>query len=124
MLALAEDASNPEHLVEAHLALGIIAIYRGDFIASRSHLEQGIALSHAHGQPLQTFHYSVHSQVFVLSYLAPPLWLLGYVDQALQRSQEGLTFAQSLSIPMTLAQAQGMHALLYQVRRDIALTQE
>jgi predicted ATPase len=124
MLALAEDDGNPEHLVEAHLALGVIAIYLGDFIASRLHLEQGIALYHVHGQPLQTFHYMGHSRVFCLSYLARTLWLLGYAEQALQRSQEGLTLAQRLSIPMTVAQAQGMHALLYQVRRDIALTQE
>jgi len=124
MLALAEDNGNPEHLVEAHLALGVIAIYRGDFIASRLHLEQSIALYHAHGQPLQTFHYMGHSWVFCLSYLARTLWLLGYAEQALQRSQEGLTLAQRLSIPMTMAQAQGMHTLLYQVRREIELTQE
>jgi predicted ATPase len=124
MLALAEDDGNPDHLVEAHLALGIIAIYRGDFSASRRHLEQGIALHDAHGQPLQTFHYTGHSRAWCLSYVARTLWLLGYPGQALQRSQEGVTLAQRLAIPMTLAQAQGMHALLYQVRRDIALTQE
>jgi len=58
------------------------------------------------------------------SYLSRTLWLLGYPDQALRRSQEGLALAQTLSMPMSLAQAQGMHALLYQVRREMALAQD
>lgn len=58
------------------------------------------------------------------SYLGRTLWFLGYPDQALQRSQEGLSLAHTLAMPMTLAQTQGMHTLLYQVRGEVELTQE
>ncbi len=124
MLALAEGDQNPEYLLEAHAALGTAAIFLGDFTLSRFHLEQGLAIDHAHDQPLQTFQYSEHSRPACLSHLARTLWLLGYADQALQRSQEGLAQAQTLSIPMSLARVQVMHAILYQVRRDIGQAHE
>jgi tetratricopeptide (TPR) repeat protein len=46
------------------------------------------------------------------------LWLLGYPEQSLRRSQEALALAQGLSHPFSLAFALAFAAFLHQLRRD------
>jgi predicted ATPase len=70
---------------------------------ARKHLEQAIAL-----YDLQQFrsHALVYGQdpgVHSLSYATLTLWLLGYPDQARQRSLEALALAQELSHPFSVA---------------------
>jgi predicted ATPase len=50
--------------------------------------------------------------------VAQTLWLLGYPDQALKRSQEALTLAQGLSHPYSLAYALNFAGNLYQFRQE------
>jgi hypothetical protein len=50
--------------------------------------------------------------------------LLGYPDQALQRSQEALTLARELAHPFSLAYALFFAAVLHQLRREWHLAQE
>jgi predicted ATPase len=52
------------------------------------------------------------------------LWLLGYPDQALQRSQEGMTLAHESSHPFSLGSALGFTAELHQFRREWRLARE
>ena len=52
------------------------------------------------------------------------LWHLGYPDQALQKSEAARTLAQELSHPFSLAAARVFAAMLHQLRRERALTQE
>ncbi len=59
-----------------------------------------------------------------LSYMALALWVRGYPDQALQRSQEALTLAQELSHPQSLVYALFYAALLYQYYREGRATQK
>ena len=57
--------------------------------------------------------------------LAPwSLWLLGYPDQALKRSQEALLAAQKTSHPLSLAYAHVMAAGFHQLRREERQVQE
>ena len=51
------------------------------------------------------------------SYLARTLWFMGHANDAMAQSLEGVKLARSLVLPMTIAQAMGMHTLLLQVRR-------
>ena len=59
-----------------------------------------------------------------LSGAALVLWLLGYPDQALKRSQEALTLAQELSHPFSLAFALSIAAQLHQRRGERQAAQE
>jgi len=52
------------------------------------------------------------------------LWLLGYPEQALQRSEAALTLARALSHPPSLAGALAFAAMLHQGRRERQLVQE
>jgi hypothetical protein len=62
--------------------------------------------------------------VWCLSYVAWPLWHLGYPNQALARSHEASTLAQELSHPLSLAAALDYAAFVHQYRRERHATQE
>jgi predicted ATPase len=59
----------------------------------------------------------------VLAPAAPTLWQLGYPDQALQRANEAIALAQSLSHPFTLALALVWAGFVAQFRREISALQ-
>jgi adenylate cyclase len=58
-----------------------------------------------------------------LSYAAATLWVLGYPDQALKRSNEAIELAHALSHPHDLAFAEAFSSLFQQLRRDARATQ-
>ena len=70
------------------------------------------------------FFYVIDPAVSGLSYSAWALWLLGYPDQALKRSQEAATLAQELAHPLTLSVAQMFSPVLYQFRQEWQIAQE
>jgi predicted ATPase len=133
LLALAEHEQNPEYRLEAHLALGMIVLFLGEFLLARTHLERGIALygpqqktsASQDALPIDvTASRSGQIVVACFAYVARVLWFLGYPEQALQRSHESVMLAQRLSVHLYMAQALGMRANLHQVRREIELTYE
>ncbi|MCY1346598.1 TOMM system kinase/cyclase fusion protein [compost metagenome] len=103
LLALAQQAQDPALLVRAHRALGVSLLGLGELGAARAHLEQALAL-YAPGQ-CQSPAFFLEPGVLGLAYVALDLWLLGYPDQALARSQEMLALAQTLSHPPDSANA-------------------
>jgi predicted ATPase len=121
LLRLAQRVQDSALLLEAHHWLGETLFYLGEFAAAQEHLEQSLALY----DPQQ--HRSlalIDPRVFCLGRVAQSLWLFGYPDQALQRSQEALTWAQELSHPSSLRIALGLAAFLHQVRREVQAAQE
>jgi predicted ATPase len=80
MLAVAERARELEYQVEAHLAMGLVRLYQGEFLWARTHLEQGIALDAPSALSLHAFHYLGHSRAMSFAYLGRTLWLLGYPE--------------------------------------------
>jgi hypothetical protein len=68
-------------------------------VNAREHLEQGIALYDPQQHCSHAFLYGQDPGLACLSYAAWTLWLLGYPDQARQRSREMLSLIQGLSHP-------------------------
>jgi predicted ATPase len=124
LLTLARSGQDPALLLEAHRALGATLYNLGELAAARAHLEESIALYDAQQHRSHVFLYGIEPGVFGLSYAAWVLWLLGYPDQALQRSHEALTLAQELSHPFSLTAALTLAAVLHQYRCEGPLTQE
>src|SRR5207249_3873251 len=121
LLSLAQNVGDPVLLVQAHRALGEAFQNLGELVPAQEHLTQGSALydpqqHRSHGFP--------DPGVFCLSFVALVLWLLGYPEQALQRSQAALTLARTLSHPPSLASALVFAAMLYQGCRERHLVQE
>jgi predicted ATPase len=123
-LSLAQRVHDSALLLLAHLALGGTLYLVGELPPARAHLEQGLALYAPQEHRVLAFHYGLDLGVWCLSYVAWPLALLGYPDQALTRMQEALTLAQELSHPVSLAAALYYAALLHYVRREGPAAQE
>jgi predicted ATPase len=123
LLSLAQRAQDPAILQQAHSALAGALVHLGEFSTTQAHLQQGLALydpiqRHAQALPLE-----IDLGVFFLAYMTRPLWLLGYPDQALQRSHEALTLAQELAHPFSLTYALTFAAWVHQFRREGQATQ-
>jgi predicted ATPase len=124
LLSLAQQVGDPALLLEAHYALGNTLNYLGEFAATQAHFAQGIALYDRQQHHAHAFRYGQDPGVVCRAYAGVTLWLLGYPDQALQRSHEALTLARELAHPFSLAYALFFVALLHQFRRERHLTQE
>src|SRR5262249_4293165 len=118
MLRLAQHVQDPAFLLEAYRALGAILFWHGEFVASRTHLEQGIALYNPQQHRSHAFVYAHDPGVGCLSYMSRVLWFQGYPNQALQRSAESLRLAQELAHPQSQAYALHFAAALHQHRGE------
>jgi hypothetical protein len=92
---LAQRAATPAPRLASHGALGAILFFRGEYAAARSDLEQGIALIDPMVQWPQALRHGEAPGVWCLTVAALTLWCLGYPEQALRHSQEGLDQAQA-----------------------------
>jgi TOMM system kinase/cyclase fusion protein len=122
-LRLAQRGHDRALLLPSHLALGSSYIFLGEYASARAHLEQGIALYDAQEYQEPAFRYGIDLKIWCLSYVAWPLWMLGYPDQALRRSHEALTLARELAHPLSLAVALDYAAWLYQLGHAPSATQ-
>ncbi|MGE4095847.1 MAG: adenylate/guanylate cyclase domain-containing protein [Candidatus Binatia bacterium] len=123
-VTLAQRTQDPTLLVEAHRALGNILYFLGELASARLHLEQVMALYAPQRDYSLAVFYVIDPAVSAASYNAWALWLLGYPDQALQRSQEALSLARTLDHPFSLALAQMFVPVLHQFRQEVERTQE
>src|SRR5262249_8701809 len=125
LLGLAQREHDPTLLVEAYWALGSSLFPLGEFGAARAYLEQGLTLYDSQRHHSNVFLYGGREPgVLGLSYAARVLWHLGYPDQALQKSEAARRLAQERSHPFSLAAAQSSAAIIRQLHRERALTQE
>ena len=123
-LSLAQRVQDSALLLVAHHALGITVYFLGEVTLARAHLEQGLALYVPQEHRTLAFRYGIDLGVWCLSYVAWPLWLLGYPEQARTRSHEAITLAQALAHPFTLASALFFVAYLHHAHREGPATQE
>jgi class 3 adenylate cyclase/predicted ATPase len=107
-----------------HDPLGVTCFYLGELTEARSHLEQAMARYALQKRRSDASRAVQDPGVAGLSYLAWTLWVLGYPDQALTRSQEALTLAQELAHPFSLAFALHFAAIFHQLRGEAHVTQQ
>jgi predicted ATPase len=118
LLCLAQRQDNPAMLLEAFEATGLSLFYVGELPGARDYLERSMALYDPQQHHAHVVLYGRDPGTFSLSYLAMALCLLGYPDQALQRSAEALTLAQARAHPYSLALTLTYSAVLHQFRRE------
>jgi len=117
LYSLAQRTQDPDLLLEAHMARGtILGINFGELVVGRRHLEQGIALYDAQQHRSHILRYSLDPGAQGLSRASWVLWLLGYPDQALRRSQETLVLARALAHPHNLIIRQTCAAMFHLFR--------
>jgi tetratricopeptide (TPR) repeat protein len=106
-------------VVEAHFQLGCTLFYKGEFVAARRYLEEGVALYTAKQPQFRTTRAVQHPGVACFAYLAWTLWFLGHPEHAWQRSHEALTLAREVAHPFSIGFALDLMATLHQSCGDI-----
>jgi len=124
-LQQAERACDPAMQMYARYVLGNTALWMGDSISARAHLETAIALHNPERDRVLVQRFEgVDANVNNLTLLAVALWLLGYPDQALERNDEALRLADKLSHPRSQARAIYFAGVSYKFRHDVHATQK
>jgi predicted ATPase len=118
---LAQRQHDPVLVQASHVIVGGNALYLGNLVAARAHLEQGLDL--AAGPPSSPlFAGGLHPRLTSYAWILRPLWQLGYADQAQKRCQEALALSQHLGHTPSLALVAFFATALAQLRRDAAAT--
>jgi predicted ATPase/transcriptional regulator with XRE-family HTH domain len=118
LLALARRTRDPDLLLEAHNSLGAIRFHRGELRLAREHLERGFALYDPERHRAHALLYGQDPGVVCLIRGAWTLWCLGYPQQALERSQQGIALAERIAHPFSLAFALSYGATVRLFRRE------
>jgi predicted ATPase len=123
LLHLAQQVQEPALLLEAHRSMGVTWFFQGELARARTHLEQGIALATASPAPVPPGDRLASAPwmppvVGCHVYAALVLWALGSADQALQRGQEALTWAQRLAHPVSEATVRHLLSILHMFRGE------
>jgi tetratricopeptide (TPR) repeat protein len=115
LVALADQASDPEMQLEAHGSLANILWLIGDFIGSREHSEKGLALF-ARDEHLPSG--KEHMRATCLFFASLCTAALGFPDEGLQQSLEFLTWARERAQPLPLVFALNCVATVFGWRRE------
>jgi len=114
MLIVADRAGMRAEMVWGHLAQGINVYSRGDATAAREHLARVVALYSEIERPASPS----DPGVMALSYACVNSWMLGFVDEARERSREALELAHRLRNPFAVAWAGFFTAALHVFLRE------
>ena len=112
------------YLVEAHRAMAMTMLYRGQFVTSRQHLQNSITLYSPDMHGDLTEKHGIDPGVVSLSYLGYLLWFLGRPDMARQYSEQAISNAEHMRHPFTLAFALAFGAYLCQHMRNVEGTRD
>ena len=99
-------------------------MHLGELVAAHTSLERAIALYDPQQHRAQAWLYGEETGVVARAYIGRPLWLLGYPDQALQRSQQAVRLAREIASPFSQAFALAWAATVCQFRQEAPATQE
>jgi predicted ATPase/DNA-binding winged helix-turn-helix (wHTH) protein len=128
--ALAQELTELAHrqheagrVLEGRAAMGTVALFRGDFVSARAHLEHYFSYRDGPQPSAPTFPAEdCYRRGSHLAFLMQGLWALGYAEQAQQRRAEALALAQQCGDPASVAYTHLYGAVLAQLGRDAATT--
>jgi predicted ATPase len=104
-VVLAEQAQDPDLLVEAYFTVGVGSFYGAEFDAAREQCERSIALYDRTRHRPHSFIYGQDPCVGASMFSSWAFWMLGYPEQARRRAERTLALARELSHPFSLAWA-------------------
>ncbi|MGI9304307.1 MAG: AAA family ATPase [Gammaproteobacteria bacterium] len=117
-LAIAKQCGGSAEQLKAHTLRGFVLFSFGDVVQARGHFEQALALYDRKQHDELKFSYGYDPQVDTMGWLSWTLALLGFPEQALEKSREALSLGQSLGHPHTLALAYQFATLVHATRRE------
>jgi predicted ATPase len=124
LLTLAQQSQDSAMRMAAHRALGTTLFNLGTAAEAHTHFTQGIALYDPQQHRTSAFLYGEDAGVVCHSFAHWTLWMLGYPEQGLARSQEAVMLAQHSGHPFSLGFALCWASVFHQFRREVRATQE
>lgn len=124
LLAGAEFTEDVTHLLNGHYTLAHVLFFLGEFGPTRQHADQGAAVYDPARHNPHATGAGQDPAISCLSYSSLALWMLGYPDQALRKSEEALALAQRLSHTFSRAYALGIAAMFRQCRGEVRAVEE
>jgi class 3 adenylate cyclase/tetratricopeptide (TPR) repeat protein len=124
MAAIAQRERSPALDVVARLGQAITLYFRGDMVAARGRLEQGIELYDPALHDALISLCGKDNGLGVFFFGAHVLWYLGYPDQARKRMRKALELARRMSDSVTLVDILDFDAWLHVYRREPAAVQQ
>jgi len=123
LFGIAQEAQDPDLLIEAHRMQGGSRLWIGEFLEARAHLECGIALYDPQRHRAHAFRYGQDPGVACRLLATQALWILGYPDQALKHAQEALALVQGFSHVNTLGYGLACLPQIHYVRGEWQVAQ-
>jgi len=105
LMKLAQKEQNALYYQLAHRSLGPMLLWVGELKSAQWHFEQVIDMYSAQQNQTTAFSPGADPVVHSYAFTSLILWLLGYPEKALERSQESLVLAYKLNHPFTIAGA-------------------
>jgi class 3 adenylate cyclase/predicted ATPase len=124
LLRLSRQRDDPAGLVLGHLSSGRTLMFAGKFAASRSHLEEVLALYDPISHSSLVNQAGTHPPVAAQALLGIVLFCLGYSDQALAQSNAAIAEARSLAHPPSFAGILPLGTMLLSLVGDHAALDE
>jgi predicted ATPase len=119
LLALAQQEGKLDFQLQAHHAGWTTFTFLGDLETALYHAEAGVAIYRPEEHGSLALDYGGHDPgVCARAHASQPLWLAGYPDKALRKSQQSLALASELSHGPSVAHALFHAVWLDQFRRD------
>ena len=119
VLGLASAQDDPGLLLQAHHAAWTTLFFQDNIQTCLEHTERGIALYDISRHGRHALRFGGHDPgSCALSTGALALWLCGYPDKAVERSNEAIALARQLEVPGSLSADLNLDAMLHQYRRD------
>ena len=116
-LALAKKSKDPGALTLAHMLVGIIGAFTGEFEHSLDHLMKGVGYYDDAQHRELALTYGHHPAPLCMDMAAWGHWLAGFPDTYLRKDEEALALARDLDHPLTSAGVI-VHAALWDSVRD------
>ena len=123
-LTLARRVHDPALLLQAHFMRATTALHLGELVQARASTERVMTLYNPQQHRAHLLLYGEETGIIAHAYIGRSLWLLGYPDQAVRLSQEGVRLAQELQHPPSLAFALTWAATVRQYCREAHTTHE
>ena len=125
LFALAQTLDDPCLLAEAHSAVGRALFFDlGCLSAARTHFEAAVSLYEPEMHRVLIALGGEDTGITGLSFLSFSLWLLGYPEQASERSERALALARHVVTPFSLGYASIFSAVTRCLRREPELARE
>ncbi|NKB33107.1 MAG: TIR domain-containing protein [Pseudomonadales bacterium] len=124
ILEIANEQGDSGYKVEAHLAMGLTAVYKGELEKGRQHLAKCLDLYNAEEHRLNAFMYGNDPGAAALAFNGFAHWLMGYPEKAVSECLAAIKLAEEVGHPFTISLTLYMIAMVFQARGDVSETQK